>query len=102
MLNQEQSLSELRNHESYKCNQCKTNFASTYIPMNHMKLYHPKSVTCNSCSEKFEKNSDMKEHLLSDHRNRKKFYCQLGDMSFNLDWCLKEHIKRHSVIKRCC
>ena len=99
MLNQEQSLSELRNHESYKCNQCKTNFASTYIPMNHMKLYHPKSVTCNSCSEKFEKNSDMKEHLLSDHRNRKKVLLPVRWYELQ-SWLVSERelIKRQSVI----
>ena len=89
------------NEIDYKCKICSSCFQNRRSLTSHIKVQHPKIISCNLCEKKFEKNSELENHLDADHGETKKFKCDLCDMSFILKWRLNKHVEGHKETRIC-
>ena len=61
----------------------------------HIKTIHKQVKQCSLCSEKFEDNCKLEEHLLIVHKKSKRFHCGTCGMTFVLRWRLHKHLESH-------
>ena len=69
------------------------------VSINHIKVKHPNTITCETCDQKFTLICELEEHLLSVHGEQKQYFCGVCKSGFVLKWRLQKHLDSHNVSK---
>ena len=81
-------LKEHNNHK-FNCNQCEEAFNTKAQLKKHKEKDHKNEIECPTCSEQFDNNSHLEEHITSTHSTK----CPLCNLSFNGYETFADHIK---------
>ena len=86
----------------FKCEECGEIIGRKRDLKIHIRINHPKFITCDFCDEMFKESWQYEKHLES-HTKSKDKKCDVCDKRFFLDWRLKQHMNIHNNphVKNC-
>jgi hypothetical protein len=87
---------------SFRCEECGEIFIKMMDRRNHIKLYHPKQISCEFCDVTFHESWQYETHLES-HSKTKEKKCNVCGKEFILEWRFRQHMNVHENpnIKNC-
>ncbi|KAH8297128.1 hypothetical protein KR044_005207 [Drosophila immigrans] len=84
-----------RNIYQHQCKVCNTTYRTVTLLNYHMKRHAPRKVPCKLCPKEFSSNSDLEQHVDSEHRTNMPLKCGINGCAKTFNY--KHHLKRHQT-----